>query len=401
MATLAQGTGSIASGGSADELTLAGRCAAYRWTMLALGFYLAAAGLGLGWDRAWHATHPFRDFFSPPHLFIYSMFALAMLSMARLCGAEHLRACFAGEPVHLPGLRVALPGPLAFAAGGLAVVGVAGLLDLTWHSLFGLDETGWSLPHALLGWGIMLSLLGLISCRLRLAAYRPLASHTPYIFAALLLMLLGDGPIAPFNGNHTAEGLRAVYHLPVLAADKAAQHTFRIYSEHGLTRSNPLFMLVSAFAGGAGLALALALFKRRRVVVVAATIAFLLVASSGMRAARFFGLPHSTAEWLPVPFLAALLIYLACRALRAADGWSWAAAGLGFGLIEAAVWTHRPAVALASAALLAAGALAGDWLAETVQRPDGPRLVRLFAVLAVAWPVTTGIIDLWLRTHTA
>jgi len=113
MATLAQDTGRIASGGTVDELTLTGRYTAYRLTMLTLGFYLAAAGLGLGWDRAWHATHPFRDFFSPPHLFIYSMFALAMLSMARLCGSAQLRACFAGERVQVVCARRVGPQNLA------------------------------------------------------------------------------------------------------------------------------------------------------------------------------------------------------------------------------------------------------------------------------------------------
>ena len=40
---------------------------------LALAFLLGAAAIGLGWDRRWHATHVFNSFYSPPHLFIYSM----------------------------------------------------------------------------------------------------------------------------------------------------------------------------------------------------------------------------------------------------------------------------------------------------------------------------------------
>lgn len=34
---------------------------AYRLLWLAV----PAFGVGFGWDRRWHATHPFEDFFSP------------------------------------------------------------------------------------------------------------------------------------------------------------------------------------------------------------------------------------------------------------------------------------------------------------------------------------------------
>lgn len=42
---------------------------AYRLLSLAVAFDVLAFGVGGGWDRGWHATHPFEDFFSPPHLF--------------------------------------------------------------------------------------------------------------------------------------------------------------------------------------------------------------------------------------------------------------------------------------------------------------------------------------------
>ena len=43
---------------------------ANRVQWLAVVFDILAFGVGFGWDRSWHATHPFEDFFSPPHLFI-------------------------------------------------------------------------------------------------------------------------------------------------------------------------------------------------------------------------------------------------------------------------------------------------------------------------------------------
>jgi hypothetical protein len=45
---------------------------AYRLLWLAVSFDVLAFGVGFAWDRRWHATHPFEDFFSPPHLFVYS-----------------------------------------------------------------------------------------------------------------------------------------------------------------------------------------------------------------------------------------------------------------------------------------------------------------------------------------
>jgi hypothetical protein len=53
----------------------------YRLLWLAVAFDILAFGIGFGWDRRWHATHPFEDFFSQPHLFIYSMRFLATLTL--------------------------------------------------------------------------------------------------------------------------------------------------------------------------------------------------------------------------------------------------------------------------------------------------------------------------------
>ncbi|HEX5940364.1 MAG TPA: hypothetical protein VFZ12_08380, partial [Dehalococcoidia bacterium] len=49
---------------------------AVRLTWFTLAFFLLAVIVGFGWDRAWHATHPFEDFWSPPHIFIYTTLAI-------------------------------------------------------------------------------------------------------------------------------------------------------------------------------------------------------------------------------------------------------------------------------------------------------------------------------------
>ena len=54
---------------------------AYRALWIAVAFDLLAFGIGFNWDRQWHQSHPFEDFFSPPHLFIYTMHFLATITL--------------------------------------------------------------------------------------------------------------------------------------------------------------------------------------------------------------------------------------------------------------------------------------------------------------------------------
>lgn len=46
---------------------------AHRLLWLAVIFDFLAFGVGFEWDKRWHATHAFEDFFSPLHLFIYTI----------------------------------------------------------------------------------------------------------------------------------------------------------------------------------------------------------------------------------------------------------------------------------------------------------------------------------------
>lgn len=39
------------------------------WFAVFFDFLAFGVGVGFGWDRRWHATHPFEDFFSAPQLF--------------------------------------------------------------------------------------------------------------------------------------------------------------------------------------------------------------------------------------------------------------------------------------------------------------------------------------------
>lgn len=372
---------------------------AYRLVWLALALFLGAAALGIGWDRAWHATRPFEGFWSPPHLFVYATLGLTTLTVARLARAPHLRASL-GAAVRLPVLPYPLPGALLLAAAGLATVWLGGMLDSVWHTAFGLDETGWSLPHAMLGQGLLLAYLGLLACRLALRPRRPLASYSA-VALALLALWFGIGALlGPLNRNHTAEWLRAVAALPVLAAQEPAQHTFRIYEAWDLTRTHPAFVVLAAFAVGAALAAARAITGRDRALLLVALLATLLPLGGDYRAARYFGLAADPATWLPLPYLPATLALLTARAVGSTERLGWIAAGGAFGAGAALIWGASPLVALAAGPALLAGAGAGRWTWRTLEAPSARRLATLVALLGGAVPLLGGAVDLFLRAHT-
>lgn len=123
---------------------------ALRLLWLAFLFILLGITTGRSWDRAYHATHPFDTFYSPPHTSIYGMALAAMFTPAFISFSPRIRPWF-GPGFHLPLLPFELPGALGLLGGDLATLALAGALDDAWHSNFGLDETLWSTPHALLG----------------------------------------------------------------------------------------------------------------------------------------------------------------------------------------------------------------------------------------------------------
>ena len=125
---------------------------AYRLLWLAVVLDLLAFGIGFDWDRRWHATHAFEDFFSLPHLFIYSMHLCATITLAYIAFTPDLRRWF-GPTFRLPIVPFPIPGAIGLAAAGFGVVALAGVFDAIWHTTFGLDETNWSFPHSMFGWG--------------------------------------------------------------------------------------------------------------------------------------------------------------------------------------------------------------------------------------------------------
>jgi hypothetical protein len=351
----------------------------------------------VAWDRAWHASRPFEDFWSPPHLFLYAMHALATLTVARLLCWREGHAAF-GHPVRLRPLPVRLPGPLLILAGGLLIVSLGGLLDGLWHSRFGLDETGWSLPHALLGWGILLGLYGLVAARLALARLRPLAWYARLLTGLVVLGATLGILLGPLEGNATPELVRRVAALPVLAGEPAFQHTARIYLEADLTRLGPLFAPAAALAGGTALALTRRLLPGPWWLLGVSALFTWLSLSGGLRTARFFDLHPDPRTWLPLPVLPAAGALVGGRAAGLGEGASWAVAGALFGGATILVWGQPAPLLVPATAAFVAGAVFGRRLARWLIRPTGPRVAAL-TLLGLAVPVALGLVDLSLRAR--
>src|SRR5207237_905104 len=121
-------------------------------------------------------------------------------------------------PFRIPLILFAVPGSLALIGAGLLLLALAAMLDIVWHSRFGLDETRLSMPHALLGWAWATAAFGFVSARLALQQYRPLRWWTR-AFMAFVLIIFSAGPVlGPMQMNQTPEKLEAVAAVPVLAS---------------------------------------------------------------------------------------------------------------------------------------------------------------------------------------
>ena len=368
---------------------------AYRWLLAAVVLSFLAFGVGAAWDRAWHTRNPFEDFFSPPHLFIYTTHLLATLALAKIAFTPALRRHF-GRPMRMPVLGD-MPAALIFAGGSFGIIALAGFFDAIWHGSFGLDKTAWSFPHAMLGSGILLSLLGFVSARLALSTDRPVARWAPALFAVVLMATLLGVLLGPLDNYRSLEHVRAVARIPILAATPEFQHTARIHEQWNLTRLNPLFLPLSALVIGMGLALARQLVGKIWVFLVVALVATLL---SGERdTAEYLGIAGDPRHTAPIPYIVPALVFVVLARTPIGEAWSWRVAGLLYGITAGSVWPSGVIPMLTAAPAMSLGAPLGNAVAGVVRAPD-VRVWGLLAIVGVGVPALTGAADLVLRSRT-
>ncbi|HEY2593623.1 MAG TPA: hypothetical protein VGK33_06960, partial [Chloroflexota bacterium] len=257
----------------------------------------------------------------------------------------------------------------------------------------GLDETSWSLPHAMLGHGILLVALGFVAARL--ALHGPLRWYAVGLLAWLILAVAPDLIGGPILRNPPPNGLRAIAALPVLAADAAFQHTTRIYLTWHLDRTNWLYLPMISLSMGFALRLAQRLTgPRDRWLVLVSGLGLLLAVVSSEAGGTGWG-----RVLLAPPLLPAAVGYALAHRLGVRSYWAWAGAGWG-ACLASLVWVHDPLLALVFGPL----AMGGAWLAErvlsVVETPTRRTVIATACVVGVLLPVVSGVADLYLRTHT-
>jgi len=312
-----------------------------------------------------------------------------------------LRACF-GPP--LPGMpkRIAVPAPLFLMGAAIAVLVAAGATDSVWHTLWGQDETRWSYPHGLIGWGTYMASLAFCSCRLALRSVVPFGRFSAVGYALPVLVFSMPAILGPMALHISPEHNVALAATPGFAG-AGTQRMMEVVFYWGLDRTNPLFLAMAASYAVAATAMLRMLDPRPWRMLEAALAGTTLYMAVHIGWAATNGLLWSFRTWAPLPVLPGLAAWAAARRAGLSAPSAWAATGLASSLTAAAVYLPSAtgfSMALAGAPVgWAVGRLA-DRLSLELETP-GPRAMPVVALLmGAALPAVLGTVDLVLRMGT-
>ncbi|MGL5808578.1 MAG: hypothetical protein ACRCYQ_01380 [Nocardioides sp.] len=361
---------------------------ALRLLRVAFLVMMVAYFIGGGWDAEYHRTQPFDGFFSPPHLFIYTLVAVLIGLVVRLIMDQQLCDCFP-------------PGALILLGGGCAGFALAGPLDALWHTIFGLDETQWSLPHSMIGQSLGLLTLGFLACRLSLDWHRRTWPATRYLLG-YLVVFAAISVLGPLQDNPTAAAARRSGSVGALADDAASQRLVRMIVDADLTHAHPAYPVLAAWWCATAIAILRGLDRRVRYWFVVTLLVAVSLAGAAAGEAEDLRLAADEATSTGLPLFTALVVF--GLAWRLPDRWRYALAGLGVGLHAWSVWGDRHpgwyvVALLATPAAALAGRAIGLWIADLTLRPTARRAVVLVIVMVLIVPLATGSIDLYLRVR--
>lgn len=378
---------------------------------VALALFSLGALIGGPWDMLWHMQSAFESFWSPPHLFIYGMTAAAVAVAAVLAARPPLRAAF-GPTIKVPGIRPPLPASLVFLGLGLGVVILSGVLDEIWHAAFGLDETRFSAPHAMFGWGLFVAIMGFGSARLSLemAGPAPIGRLEAFTFAFLTIAFSLYAFLLAFLVYPTEETVRAISGLPAIASQPGAAHTFRIYEAFGVDRSHPIFAVLSAAWAACAIRTAGLYGEAKWLAPAAAGVASALYAALWFAFAARLGTAGDYRAWAPLPLFPAMLVLMLAGRWRRSDALSVGAAAATVGLLCIVLWPpytaewNRAGVALV--AVTAVLAFAAAWSASArveaaVVKPSARRALWPPLGAGLGFPLLFGVVDLFMRSSVA
>jgi hypothetical protein len=159
--------------------------------------------VGFSWDIDWHTVVGPDTFFTAPHLMVYSGCALAgitslvmvLLATAAQRAGRPVDPTAGGPPVRVfGGLFTA---PLGYLISGLGAASflVYGLLDLSWHTLYGFDAVLDSPPHIALFVSVSITVVGSV---IQFAAADRLWGRVGIVIALAVLAFFSPIPAAAF-----------------------------------------------------------------------------------------------------------------------------------------------------------------------------------------------------------
>lgn len=376
------------------------------WLLWLVYGFLVIAIFGAWLDGIWHIVYEFDDFFSPPHLVIYTFSTFATFTVMGMVFYAPVRRAF-GQGLNVKILPFPVSGGLVLLGAGLGLVGFAGLiLDNFWHTNFGLDETSWSFPHSMIGWMLLLIALGLLSARMKLNHHKQMnAMATIMLLLAVILFSQGTF-LGPLSDNFTTETVQLATLAPALANQEDFLHTLRIYQEWNLNRTSPLLLLLAPLWFGTIITFVRNVDKRWWMVLLLMTLAFLMDSKSGDLEALLPYIPtimDNRANYASLPiFLPTLLIMILPR-IRLRENWAYLLAGLLLNLQIFNIWGVDGLsfiIAICAFPLILIGKRIGDYAYDVISQPDSFPKVRRFIMAMVCIPMVTGCVDLFLRLVT-
>jgi hypothetical protein len=380
---------------------------ARRWLWRMTVIMIVGTWAGTTWDRIWHATVFFDGFWSPPHLAIYATVLLVSLIVIGMVFTDHIRIAF-GRGFDVKFLPFKVPGALFILSGGMVMLGVSGaVFDNIWHTAFGLDETNWSFPHAMIGWSLLIVLLGVLSCRLSMVHIKQMP-WTSKLLLGWLVVISALSFMGPLASNRTPEQTAFWFrYIPSLADQESAQRVFRLMDTFNLNRTNPLLMLAAPLWLGAALGFLRKLDARWWLVLLTMTV----VSSANQEnqelslfIAQYDPAFANPANWQPLPLFLPTLLVIAFPRLPISERVRYALAGILFGLLIFDLWGTEGSwvwlLALVALPIMWLGKWIGEQAFGIIEKPWSLRTVMPIVVSVFAVPGITGIIDLVLRANT-